>query len=512
MAVPDASAAGRKGRVIVLDDEPGMQRLLSLILSGEGHEVLVTEDGSQALAWVADGGVDLVIQDLRMPKMDGLTFLRMLKDRHPEVLSIVLTAFGTWETSVEAMRLGAYTHLSKPFDTEEIRQVVARALERKRISERGRNGDTDGPLDLVGNSQVMNAVALLIKRIAPTDSTVLITGESGTGKELVAQAIHDHSLRVRGPFVPVNCGAFTESLLESELFGHVKGAFTHAVADRKGLFDTADLGTLFLDEIGEMSPLMQVKLLRVLETRSYKPVGGNREVKSDVRIIAATNRHLGQMVAEGNFREDLYHRLNVIPIALPPLRDRREDIPMLAGHFLARYSKRMSKPMEGIEESALRQLVEYHWPGNVRELENTIERAVALCAGDRIKDADVVGPMSGLKSASGARIASAQALVAGAFAAAPAGHTANPLPYAPVPSGPQAAVVSPSMLPAGPAPVLPAQGIDLERHLIDQERAYIVQALERSDWNLTEAAKLLGMTFRSIRYRVSKLGIERPSR
>ncbi|MCW8130726.1 MAG: sigma-54-dependent Fis family transcriptional regulator [Planctomycetota bacterium] len=509
MAVPEPSAQGRKGRVIVLDDEPGMQRLLRLILEGEGYDVRSTDDGREALAWVAGDGCDLVVHDLRMPKMDGLTFLKTLKENHPEVLAIVVTAFGTWETSVEAMRLGAYTHLSKPFDTEDIRQIVARALERKRIVDRSPGPDQRASLDLVGNSSAMNAVAALIKRIAPTDSTVLINGESGTGKELVAVAIHDHSLRAKGPFVPVNCGAFTETLLESELFGHVKGAFTNAIADRRGLFDSADLGTLFLDEIGEMSPLMQVKLLRVLETRSFKPVGGNREIRADVRIIAATNRHLGQMVAEGNFREDLYHRLNVIPIALPALRERNEDIPLLAGHFLARYSKRMGKQISGIDEAAMRKLIEFNWPGNVRELENTIERAVALCAGDRITNQDIVGPMSGTTAST--RLTSAQAVVAGAFAAAPAGAVSSPLPYAPA-SLPPPVQPAPAALPAGAGPVLPPHGIDLERYLIEQERAYIVQALERTDWNLTEAAKLLGMTFRSIRYRVSKLGIERPPR
>ncbi|MBI3832508.1 MAG: sigma-54-dependent Fis family transcriptional regulator [Planctomycetes bacterium] len=507
-AVPENSAPGRKGRVIVLDDEQGMQRLLKLILESEGYEVRGTDDGRLALEWAAEG-CDLVVQDLRMPKMDGLTFLKLLKEKHPGILSIVVTAFGTWETSVEAMRLGAYSHLSKPFDTEEIRQLVARALERKRITERSPASDDRDALEMVGHSSSMNAVAGLIKRIAPTDSTVLITGESGTGKELVARAIHDHSLRMKGPFVPVNCGAFTETLLESELFGHVKGAFTHAIADRKGLFDSADLGTLFLDEIGEMSPLMQVKLLRVLETRAFKPVGGNRELKADVRIIAATNRHLGQMVTEGNFREDLFHRLNVIPIALPPLRERREDVPMLAGHFLARYSKRMGKQVSGIDEGALRKLIEYHWPGNVRELENTIERAVALCPKERIEESDVVGPMS-IASSSGRT--SAQALVAGAFAPSPssmAGHAAAPAAGAAYSAS--AGQASPPHS-GGPAPALPASGFDLERHLIEQERAYIIQALERTDWNLTEAAKLLGMTFRSIRYRVSKLGIERPAK
>jgi two-component system response regulator PilR (NtrC family) len=355
---------------------------------------------------------------------------------------------------------------------------------------------------------VLKVVSSLVKRIAPTDSTVLITGESGTGKELVARAIHYNSLRSKGPFVPVNCGAFTETLLESELFGHVKGAFTHAIADHRGLFDTADTGTLFLDEIGEMSFLMQVKLLRVLETRTYKPVGGAREVRSDVRIIAATNRNLEQMVSEGGFREDLFHRLNVIPIVLPALRERRDDIPLLAGHFLARYAKRMAKNMDGIDEGALRRLVDYGWPGNVRELENAIERAVALCSDTRITENDLTGPMmSGLHSASG-RTPPPSAALPPESSAVPFAKTA-PLASAGAGVLPR---ISQVRLPVVPAAPLPQEGMDLERYLLEQERTYILQALERTDWNLTEAAKLLGMTFRSIRYRVSKLGIERPPR
>jgi two-component system response regulator PilR (NtrC family) len=481
----EAPHAGQR-RILVLDDEASMQRLMRVILEGEGYEVVATDDGREALDLVGREPFDLVIQDLRMPKMDGLTFLRLLKERRPEMLSIVVTGYGTWDTAVNAMRLGAYTHLAKPFDTEDFRQLVARALERRRHLASHRR-PTDFPLlDIVGNSPATNAVVHLIKRIAATDTTVLLSGESGTGKELVARAIHYNSLRQNGPFVPVNCGAFTETLLESELFGHVKGAFTNAIADRQGLFAAADTGTLFLDEIGEMSPLMQVKLLRVLEGRTYKPVGSSRESRTDVRILAATNRNLAQLMNEGDFREDLYHRLNVIPMALPSLRERREDIPLLAGHFLARYSKRMGKQVTGIEEEALRKLVEHSWPGNVRELENTIERSVALCAGERITEAEITG------------------LDSAGFAPQPAAGAAvfPPVPHAP----------APGVLPPSAPTVLPEGGMDLERYLLALERAYIIQALERTEWNMTEAAKLLGMTFRSIRYRVGKLGIERPPR
>ena len=483
--VPAQGSATRR-RILVLDDELNLQRLLRYILEGEGYEVVATDDGHVALETVGSQQVDLIIQDLRMPKMDGLTFLRRLKEKHPEVPSIVVTAFGTFETAIEAMRLGAYTHLDKPLDTEYVRQVVSRVLERVEIS-RKLPRSTAMFLDLIGNTQLMRQIAVLIKRIGPTESTVLIFGESGTGKELVARAIHYASLRGDQPFVAVNCGAFTETLLESELFGHVRGAFTNAIADRKGVFDSADRGTLFLDEVAELAPPTQVKLLRVLETRTFKPVGGTRETRVDVRFITATNRNLSQMVMDGHFREDLFYRLNVIPIELPPLRERKEDIPLLAGHFLARFAKRMNRPMVGIDDAVIAKLLEYSWPGNVRELENTIERAVALSQHDRITIADLAGQVLG--KGTSPRLSSPLLL----------GVTPTTSPLAPTAGVPAAAV-------------LPAEGLDLERHLLDVERAYIIQALERCNWSLTEAAKLLNMTFRSIRYRVSKLNIERPTK
>jgi len=498
-------------RILVLDDEQAIQRLLKVILEGEGYEVINTDDGRLALETIQRDGVDLIIQDLRMPKMDGLTFLRLLKESHPEVPSIIITAFGTFETAIEAMRLGAYTHLNKPFDTEEIRHTVLRALERIEIAKKTpRTGVAF--LDIVSHTQVMANVSNMIKRVAPTDSTILITGESGTGKELVARSIHYASLRADQPFVAVNCGAFAETLLESELFGHVKGAFTNAIADRKGVFESADRGTLFLDEVGEMSLPTQVKLLRVLETRSFKPVGGTKEMRFDVRFITATNRNLSQMVSDGQFREDLFYRLNVIPIELPSLRERKEDIPLLAGHFLARFVKRMNKPMHGIDDAVIAKLLAYSWPGNVRELENTIERAVALSSGDRITLADLAGPV--LAGISGARSATT---ISGSYPRMGVLRPQMPISSAmlgAVPPHQWAHLVRTEGMPP-PDPremVLPELGMDLEQHLIDQERSYILQALERSNWNLTEAAKLLNMTFRSIRYRVSKLGIDRPSK
>jgi len=492
-------AAAPKRCILVLDDEFAIQQLLRMILDGEGYDVLNTDDGNVALDMLSRQRVDLVIQDLRMPKMDGLEFLKLLKQKYPNTPSIVVTAFGTFETAIEAMRLGAYTHLSKPFDTAEIRVTISRALERVEMGRKLARSNIPF-LDTIGNTPSMSAVSSLVKRVAPTDSTVLISGESGTGKELVARAIHFGSLRADQPFVPVNCGAFAETLLESELFGHLKGSFTNAIADRMGVFESADRGTLFLDEIGELTPPTQVKLLRVLETRSFKPVGGASEVKVDVRIIAATNRNLAQMAIDGQFREDLYYRLNVIPIELPPLRDRKEDIPLLAGHFLARFAKRMGKVMSGIDDTVIEKLLAYSWPGNVRQLENTIERAVALSRNDRVTLADLAGPILGVSSASG-RLATEKIQT-----------IRHPNSHAVLPTAEGAASIPPPVGSGDIDVLLPQTGLDLEKHLLDQERAYIRQALERSNWNLTEASKLLNMTFRSIRYRVSKLGIERPSK
>lgn len=485
-------------RILVLDDEISIQNLLRVILESEGHAVFTTDDGHVALNRIDEHGVDLIIQDLRMPKMDGLTFLKKLKEKHADIPSIVITAFGTLESTIEAMRLGAYTSLNKPFDTEEIRHTVSRALERIEVSRKVSR--TSVPfLDIISKTSLMAQVSSLINRVAPTDSTVLITGESGTGKELVARAIHFLSLRLDQPFVAVNCGAFTETLLESELFGHVKGSFTNAIADRKGVFEMADRGTLFLDEVGEMSVPTQVKLLRVLETRTFRPVGGAKDIRVDVRFITATNRVLSQMVAEGTFREDLFYRLNVIPIELPPLRERTDDIPLLAGHFLAQFAKRMNKAVTAIDDAVIERLLTHAWPGNVRELENTIERAVALCAGERITLADLPPillnrapsrPGTGAASGSHAEIRLPQQ-----------GNESRSYPQTAFPSGP-----------TGTRTPLPPDGIDLDRYLMEIEKGYILEALERCNWNLTESAKLLNMTFRSIRYKVAKLGIDRPTR
>jgi len=454
--------AKRKRRILVVDDEESMRKLLTHVLSTEDCEVGGAADGKSALAALADGGWDLVVQDVKMPGMDGIELLRRIKDERPETLVIVITAFGTWETAVEAMRLGAYDYITKPFDTDLIRAVVARVLERKDAAAELK-GRRDGvPAHLAGNTPAMQEVLRLIRRIGPSDATVLIQGESGTGKELVARAIHWESLRANESFLAVNCGGFSETLLESELFGHVKGAFTGAVADKKGLLEVADRGTFFLDEVAEMSTATQVKFLRVLEAREFLSVGSVEPRRADVRFITATNKDIDRMVDEGKFREDLYYRLNVIRIVLPPLRERKEDIPLLAGHFLARAAARTEKEFSGFDEEAMGLLLLHDWPGNVRELENAVERAVALAEGPEIRGADV------------------------------------------------AATVARKRRPEDISSYrIPLSGINLEGAVEDVERKYIRAALEMTGGNLTQAAKILGTSFRSIRYRVKKLGLDR---
>jgi DNA-binding NtrC family response regulator len=451
------------GRVLVVDDEKHIRHVLKIMLEGAGYEVEATDDGREALRKAANENWDVIIQDIRMPKMDGLELLKGLQEIDEPPLSLVITAYESWDDAVEAMRLGAHDYIRKPFDNDHLRDLVAQAVSRRRLLQsRPEDARTAGS-NLIGNTKAMHDIMRLIRRAARTDSTIVILGESGTGKELVARAIHYGSPRALGPFIPVNCGAFTESLLESELFGHVRGAFTGAVADKKGLIEIAGGGTFFLDEVAEMTPATQVKLLRVLENREFKPVGGVETRSSDVRFITATNQDLEKAVEENRFREDLYYRLNVIPVHLPPLRERKDDIPLLAGHFLARYSKRMRKRVEGIDESAMTDLMSYDWPGNVRELENTVERAIALTDDQRITRDDLAGRIREGASRTGS-----------------AGVEIGP------------------------------EGVALEERLAEVERNYIVKALSMTGGNLTRAAELLGIPFRSIRYRVKKLGIERP--
>ncbi len=443
------------GNILIVDDEQNMRKLISTILTSEGYTWKETDDGRKALDMMSEEKFDLVIQDLKMPLMHGLELLRNTRERFPEQAVVIITAFSTWDQAVEAMRLGAYDYVKKPFDTNIFRDVIKGAIERyRRIKENPNDKSSMTISDMVGNTKEMQHVYDMIARVSKTDSTVLITGESGTGKELVARSLHTMSMRARGAFVPINCAAFSETLLESELFGHVKGSFTGAIADKKGVFEQADGGTLFLDELGEMNISLQVKLLRALETREVVPVGGSTPISVDVRFIAATNRNLVDAVKEGAFREDLYYRLNVIPIELPSLRERREDIPLLAGHFLAKYARQMNKSVSGFNDEAQKALNAYHWQGNVRELDNVIQRAVALSQKEILERED--------------------------FSIGVIGSEIDKI-------------------------FLPDEGIDLEAVLAGLEKGVIEEALEKTDGNVTKAAELLKLPLRAMRYKVKKL-------
>jgi two-component system response regulator PilR (NtrC family) len=453
-------------RILVVDDERSMRELLAIVLRREGYEVVLAENGRSAIAALERDSFDLLISDIKMPDMSGVDVLKAAKHRDPDVLGIMITAFASTETAVEAMRLGACDYLSKPFDVDLLKMKVREKVENRQLRQENvllkrTLGLSHQFANIIGRSEPMLEVFRMVETIAKTSSTILLTGESGTGKGLVAQAIHFHSLRRDKPMVSLNCGAMPEALLESELFGHMKGAFTGADSNKRGLLEVAEKGTIFLDEIGEMSPVMQVKLLSVLQERRFRRVGGLEELRADIRVIAATNQDLTAAVAEGRFREDLYYRINVIPIVLPPLRQRREDISLLADHFLAKYAEQMGKPVTGLSRPALTLLVRYDWPGNIRELENVIERAVALERTPTILPESLPATLRG-------------------------GVPRN----------------------AGPAnDALPEAGFDLEAHVKEIERGYIAQALERADGVQVRAAELLGMSFRSFRYYVKKYNL-----
>src|SRR5688572_27282607 len=373
----------RRPRILVADDERSMRELLAIVLRREGYDVVLAENGREAIAVIEREPIDLLISDIKMPDVSGVEVLRAAKRVDQDILGIMITAFASTETAVEAMRLGACDYLSKPFDIDLLKMKVREKIDNRQLRQENvllkrTLGLSHQFSNIIGRSQTMLDVYKMIETVARTNSTILLTGESGTGKGLVAQAIHFHSLRREKPMVALNCGAMPEALLESELFGHMRGAFTGADTNRKGLLEVAEKGTIFLDEIGEMSAVMQVKLLRVLQERRFRRVGGLDELTADIRVIAATNQDLAKAIAEGRFREDLYYRINVIPITLPPLRDRREDIPLLAEHFLAKYAEQMDKPVTTLSNHALELLLQHDWPGNIRELENVIERAVAL--------------------------------------------------------------------------------------------------------------------------------------
>jgi two-component system response regulator HydG len=389
-----------RARVLVVDDKENMLKLFAKILGEEAYELSTAIDGTRALALLAAETFDVVITDIRMPGADGFAVLQAAKQRSPDTEVILMTAYASVQAAVDAMRQGAYDYITKPFDPDDAALIVARALERKRLREQAANLHREiqgvyGFDKLIGKSPQMRAVYTLLERAAELDITVLITGDSGTGKELAARAIHYRSARKEHPFVPVNCGALPAELVESELFGHARGAFTGAVATRPGLFETARGGTLFLDEVGELPLAVQVKLNRALQEREIRPVGENKEVSIDVRIIAATHRDLAADVKCGRFREDLFYRLNVLPVHMPALRDRREDIPLLAIHLLDKHARSQRRVFEGFDPEALRALIGYTWPGSVRQLENAIERAVAISGSPRIGLPDLPKEVAG---------------------------------------------------------------------------------------------------------------------
>lgn len=450
--------------ILVVDDDIDQASLMKKILSREGYVVISASSGKTALELSAQNPVDLMITDLRMPEMDGLELFKAIKRIRPDILVIIITAYATVENAVEAMKEGVYDYLTKPLKMEELKLTVKKALEtkmlrdeniylRKELEERFSFGQ------IIGKSKKMQEIYEIIENVSQTDATVMIYGESGTGKELVARAIHYSGKRKDKPFIAVSCSAFPETLLESELFGYEKGAFTGAYARKPGRFELADGGTLFLDEVGEIKPDIQVKLLRVLQDKAFERLGGKETIRVDVRIIAATNKDLRKEVEAGRFREDLFYRLNVIPIHLPPLRERKEDIPLLVEHFLKMYSEKNGKDVRRISPEAMKALIDYPWPGNVRELENIIERMVILGTGDEITLSHIPDEIRNWATAK-------------------------------VPTDPEIFDI-------------PDDGISLE----DVEKKLIIKAMAKANGNQVKAAKLLGITRRTLQYRLKKYGI-----
>jgi two-component system response regulator PilR (NtrC family) len=450
-----------KGRILIVEDENSMREVLRILLEGESYEVISASDGLKGLSYIDKDIFDLVITDIKMPGADGFEVLKKVKHISPDTIVLMITAFGTTEAAIEAMKLGAYDYINKPFKIDEIRLIVKKALEKKRLSEevsllRDKVKITYRLENIIGQSSKMQELFRLIPKVAQSISNVLIIGESGSGKELVAMALHNLSNRKDRNFVAINCSAFPEGLLESELFGHMKGSFTGAMQNKQGLFEVADSGSLFLDEIGEMPINLQSKLLRVLENGTFRRVGGTTDIRVDVRVISATNKDIKEEIASGRFREDLYYRLNVVPIHIPSLRERREDIPLLVEHFL----KKISDQTKRVTPEAMRILIEYPWKGNVRELENVIERVALLTEKEEITPAElpneIIGYAEEIKE----------------------------------------------------IPELTEEGINLETIMTDIEKKYLLKALEKSRGVKKNAAKLLNLTFRSFRHRLSKYGIK----
>jgi DNA-binding NtrC family response regulator len=456
-------------QILVVDDEPNMRKVLRAMLEHDGHEVHVAEDGAEALRILAENHLDLVITDLRMPGMDGMGLLGRIHEQRVGLPVIMITAHGTVDTAVEAIKLGAFDYLTKPFERKTLRQIVSKAARTVELSRKDASIERDlaGRFRIIGRSQAMQDIFSVIDRVAATPSTVLITGESGTGKELIARALHENSNRASGAYIRVNCAAIPPTLIESELFGYEKGAFTGAETAKPGRFELADKGTLFLDEIGEVTPEMQVKLLRAIQEGEFERVGGITTTAVDVRLITATNQDLRQRIVGGLFREDLFYRLNVVHIHLPPLRERIEDIGALVSHFLERYNARLGKQVARVSAEALAALEAYPWPGNIRELENAIERCVLFCDDDTIQPSHLPREVGGPKP-----------------------ETASD--EAPVPEG----------LPAGGGlkDQVRAATASIERQLIQR-------ALEQTGRNVTRAARLLEISRKSLQTKMKELGL-----
>jgi two-component system, NtrC family, response regulator AtoC len=458
--------------ILVADDEPSIRHVLTLVLAEKGYEVRAVSDGEEALRELGARPYDVLVCDVRMPKLDGLSLLKQALQQWPELTCVVMSAYGSADAALEAVSLGAYDYVQKPFKPEEMVLVLRKAQERLRLVQENRRlrpGEKDARAlaELLGESEPMKALHRQIRKLAPVSTTVLITGESGTGKELVARALHALSPRAAMPFVPVNCGAIPEGLIESELFGHARGAFTDARTAKRGLFAEADGGTIFLDEVGELPPPAQIKLLRILQEGEVRPVGENRAEKVDVRIVAATLRDLGKLVERGELREDLYYRLNVVNVRMPPLRERRDDVLLLARHFLGRFNRELNRepPVDGFSAEAEAMLAQYAWPGNVRELENAVERAVLL------SEPTTVAPES-----------LPEKLWAGDRAPAPAPAAAS-LPQA-------------------------EQDLSLKRAMRTLEETFIRAALRRTKGNRTRAAEVLEISHRALLYKIKEYGID----
>jgi two-component system response regulator AtoC len=479
--------AEQRGEIVIVDDEVNVRRVLGAMLRRDGFEVREAADGDQAMELVAEGLPDAIITDLRMPRLDGMALLKRLLGSYPDLPVIIITAHGTVDTAVEALKAGAFDYITKPFEQAEMRAVVRKAVDHRALARRDArpvqlpaSAGWGAKLGMIGEGPEMRAVFEIIEKVASSPTTVLITGESGTGKELVAKALHRHGDRAAKAFIKINCAAIPKDLMESELFGYEKGAFTGAVNSKPGRFELADQGTLFLDEIGEIPVEMQVKLLRVLQEGEFERVGGLQSLRVDVRLIAATNRELEAEVAAARFREDLYYRLNVVRVTMPALRDRPADIPQLVAHFVEKFNARLGKAIAGVDEAAVTALRAYPWPGNIRELENVMERTILFAEGDQLRLADLPPEIRraapAAEPSAGAAPAPSQSLDLEELARGAAGA------------------------PGGMKQIVRDATVRLERDLI-------VRALEETGGNVTHAAKKLGISRKSLQTKMKELGL-----